>query len=102
MLGALDHGYACCRKIGAVLRQLVAAAGKTKRPFTSPELNKELYAAIEKKVRAELTDALDTKKYGKLESYARIDALHDQAVEDAAEEQKAEAGKRSRGGSGGA
>src|SRR6202051_3853504 len=70
-LGALDHGYACCKKISAVLEQLVAAAGKPKRPFTSPEMSKELYAAIEKKVRADLTDALDTKKYGKLESYAR-------------------------------
>jgi polyribonucleotide nucleotidyltransferase len=44
-------------------------------------------------VRAELTDALDTKKYAKLESYARIDALHDQVVEEAPDEQKAEAGK---------
>src|SRR5689334_15637629 len=93
VLGALDHGYACCRKIGAVLRQMVAAAGKPKRSFTSPELNRELYAAIEKNVRAELTDALDTKKYSKLESYARIDALHDKVVEEAAEDQKAEAGK---------
>src|SRR3954447_25445893 len=52
VLGALDHGYECCKKIGAVLRQLVAAVGKPKRPFTSPELDKELYAAIEKNVRA--------------------------------------------------
>jgi len=93
VLGALDHGYECCKKITAVLRQLVAVAGKAKKPFTSPELNKELYAAIEKKVRASLTDALDTKKYGKLESYARIDQLHEEAVAEASDEQKSEAGK---------
>jgi polyribonucleotide nucleotidyltransferase len=93
VLGALDHGYACCGKINAALRQLVGVAGKPKRPFTSPEMNRELHAAIEKKVRAELTDALDTKKYAKLESYARIDALQDQVVEEAPDGQKAEAGK---------
>jgi polyribonucleotide nucleotidyltransferase len=93
VLGALDHGYECCKKITTVLQQMVAVAGKAKKPFTSPELNKELYAAIEKKVRAGLTDALDTKKYGKLESYARIDQLHEEAVAEASEDQKAEAGK---------
>ncbi len=50
-------------------------------------------AAIDKKVRAELTDALNTKKYEKLESYARVDALHDRVVEEAAEEKKDEADK---------
>ncbi|MDP9169919.1 MAG: polyribonucleotide nucleotidyltransferase, partial [Acidobacteriota bacterium] len=93
VIGALEHGYECCKKIIEVLKKLVAAAGKTKRIYTTPELNKELSAAIEKKVRAELTDALNTSKYGKLESYAKIDALHDQAVAEASDEQKAEAGK---------
>jgi polyribonucleotide nucleotidyltransferase len=93
VLGALEYGHECCKKIGAVLKQMVAAAGKEKKAFTTPELNQELYAEIERKVRAELTDALDTKKYAKLESYARVDALHDRVVEEAPEEQKAEAGK---------
>jgi len=93
VLGALEHGHQCCKKIGEVLKQLVAVAGKTKKVYTPPEMNQELYAAIEKSVRADLTDALNTKKYGKLESYARIDALHDKAIEEAPEEQKAEAGK---------
>ncbi len=53
----------------------------------------ELVASIDKKIRAELTDALNTKKYEKLESYARVDALHDRVVEEAADEQKAEANK---------
>ena len=66
---------------------------RPRRRSRSPELNQELYAAIEKKVRADLTDALDTKKYSKLESYARIDELHEQAVAEAPDEQKAEAGK---------
>ena len=35
-------------------------------------INKELYAQIEKQIREELTDALNTKKYPKLESYQRV------------------------------
>ncbi len=93
VLGALEYGHQCCKKIGEILKQLVAVAGKTKKVFIPAELNQDLYAATEKSVRADLTDALNTKKYGKLESYARIDALHDKAIEEAPEEQKAEAGK---------
>ena len=93
VLGALDHGLAACQKIIDVLKKLVAAAGKTKKIYTPKPVDQELYAAIEKKVRADLTDALNTKKYEKLESYARIDALHDKAVEEAPDDKKEEAGK---------
>lgn len=90
VLGALDFAHNCIKQIGEAVRKLVAAVGKPKREFVTPEINKELFAAIEKKVRKDLTDALDTKKYSKLESYARIDALHEEAVVDLPEEQHAE------------
>jgi polyribonucleotide nucleotidyltransferase len=93
VLGALDHGLAACQKIIEVLKKLVAAAGKTKKVYTPKATDEALYAAIEKKVRADLTDALNTKKYEKLESYARVDALHDKVVEEAPDEKKEEAGK---------
>jgi polyribonucleotide nucleotidyltransferase len=93
VIGALEYGHQCCRKITDVMRQLVAAAGKPKIQYTPPAIDEALYASVEKKVRAELTDALDTKKYPKLESYARVDALEDRVVEEAAEEQKEAAGK---------
>ena len=73
MLEAIEYGHECCKKIVAGIRELMAKAGKTKRTFTPPEINKELYAQIEKQIREELTDALDTKKYQKLESYQRVD-----------------------------
>ncbi|HEY4085128.1 MAG TPA: polyribonucleotide nucleotidyltransferase [Bryobacteraceae bacterium] len=91
VLGALDFAHNCVKQIGEAVKKLVAAVGKTKRVFVSPELNKELYSVVEKKVRKDLTDALDTKKYSKLESYAKIDELHDAALVDIADEQKAEA-----------
>ena len=93
VLGALEFGHQSCNKIAEAIKKLVAVAGKTKKVFTPVEVDQELSAAIEKKVRAELTDALDTRKYGKLESYAKIDALHELAVTDVPDEKKAEAGK---------
>ena len=93
VLGALEHGLESCQKIIDVLKQLVAAAGKPKKEFKAKEVDPELLASIDKKIRAELIDALNTKKYEKLESYARVDALHDKVVEEAPEEQKEEADK---------
>jgi polyribonucleotide nucleotidyltransferase len=91
VLGGLEHGLASCKKIIDVLEKMVAAAGKPKKPFETPEINKELLAAIDKKVRAELRDALDTRKHSKLESYALVDALNAKVVEEADEEHKDEA-----------
>src|ERR1700733_14692233 len=93
VLGALEPGLESCQKIIAVLKQLVAAAGKPKKEFKAKEVDAELLASIDKKIRAELSDALNTKKYEKLESYARVDALHDRVVEEASDEQKEEADK---------
>lgn len=93
VLGALEFGHEAAKKIIAALTELVKLAGKKKKEFVPPVLNQELLKAIDAKVRVELTDALDTRKYEKLESYARVDALHDRVVAEAAEEDKAEADK---------
>jgi polyribonucleotide nucleotidyltransferase len=93
VLGALEFGHQACNKIIDALKQLVKLAGKTKKVFTPRVLDAKLSAQIDKKARTELIDALNTKKYEKLESYARVDALHDRVVEEAPEEQKEEADK---------
>src|SRR5581483_1550693 len=72
VLGAIEFGHDCCKRIAATIRQMVAAAGKPKRTFEPPPINQELYAQIEKQCRADLTDALNTEKYPKLESYAKV------------------------------
>ena len=92
VLGAIEFGHSCCKKISAAIRELMKAAGKKKREFAQPELDKELYATIEKEVRIELTDALNTEKYEKLESYARVADLRQRSVEARPEEQQEEAG----------
>jgi polyribonucleotide nucleotidyltransferase len=93
VLGAIDFGHECCRKIAAAIKELVAKTGKTKREFIPPQPDPQVYAQVEKDVRAELTDALNTQKYPKLESYSRIAALKKKVVEAAGEEKAEEAVK---------
>src|SRR5688572_15442922 len=69
---AIDFGHDCCRKVAAGIRELMSKAGKPKRQFTPEEIDQTLYDEISKKVRAELTDAMNTEKYRKLESYHKI------------------------------
>ena len=80
VLAAIEFGHECCKKIVAGIQELVAKAGKPKRAFTPPVRNQEIYAKVEGLVRDRLSDALDTKKHGKTESYALVDALEDEAL----------------------
>jgi polyribonucleotide nucleotidyltransferase len=91
ILAAIEYGHECCRKIATGIRELMAKAGKKKRTFTPHEIDKKLYAQIETQTRKELTDALDTKKYPKLESYHRVHEAKKKALEAIPEEQQAEA-----------
>jgi polyribonucleotide nucleotidyltransferase len=93
VLGAIEFGHDCCKRIAAAINQLVKEIGKKKREFKSPELDQELYAAIAKQVRADLTDALNTQKYPKLESYQKIAELKKKLVEAQPDEKKEEAVK---------
>ena len=96
VLEAIEYGHQSCKKIVAGIRELVAKTGKTKWSYTPPEINKELYAQIEKQIRAELTDALNTKKYQKLESYHRVAEAKKKVldpIDDEEEEQFEEAGE---------
>ncbi|HYW45273.1 MAG TPA: polyribonucleotide nucleotidyltransferase [Bryobacteraceae bacterium] len=92
VLGAIEFGHECCKKIAAAIRRLVALAGKPKLVFTPPALDQELYRQIEKDIRAELTDALNTAKYEKLESHSRVAALRARVVDPLPEEKQDEAG----------
>jgi polyribonucleotide nucleotidyltransferase len=93
VLGAIEFGHECCRKIIAGIRQLMSLAGKKKREFVSPQLDQELYNAIEKSARVDLTDAMNTEKYPKLESYAKISEVKKKILEAQPEEKRDEAAK---------
>jgi polyribonucleotide nucleotidyltransferase len=92
VLEAIEYGHSCCKKIAAGIRELAAKTGLKKWDVTAPVVNQSLYAKIEKQIRTELTDALDTKKYPKLESYHRVHEAKKKAVEALPEEEQAEAG----------
>jgi polyribonucleotide nucleotidyltransferase len=88
VLGAIEFGHECCRKIAAAIRELMKLCGKTKREFVSPVVDADLYKKFDQEVRAELTDALNTEKHEKIESYQLIAALKKKVVEALPEEQK--------------
>src|SRR5450759_2003271 len=90
---AIEFGHEACRKITAGIRELISKAGKPKRVYVPPSINEELYARIAGQCRAELSDALDTAKHGKLESYRKVAQLRKTLVDSVAEEIKIEAGK---------
>jgi polyribonucleotide nucleotidyltransferase len=90
VLKAIEYGHECCRKIAGVIRQMVKAAGKKKRDYTPPAINQELLKQVDKKVRKELTDALNTEKYPKLESYAKVASIKRTLIEGLPEEQREE------------
>jgi polyribonucleotide nucleotidyltransferase len=87
---AIEFGHDCCKKIVAAIRQLMELAGKPKREFTPAAMNQDVMNRISNSIRHDLSDALNTEKYTKLESYSRIDeakqktlALFDEELEQA-------------------
>ena len=93
VLEAIEFGHDCCRKIAAAIKQMAAACGKPKRVYTPPPVNQELYDQVSAQCKTELKDALDTKKYPKLESYAKVADLKKRTLEALPEEQRPEAAK---------
>ena len=93
VLGAIEFGHECCRKLARGVRELAKLAGKKKRAFTPPVLDPALYNEIDRYVRADLTDALNTQKHDKLESYALVDELKKKVKEAQPEDKQEEASK---------
>src|ERR1700704_2197124 len=93
VLSAIEFGHECCKKIAAGIRELMKKCGKPKKEYVAPAVNKELYDQIAASVQVELKDAMNTEKYEKLESYARIDAAKKKAMGALPEEQQAEGKK---------
>jgi polyribonucleotide nucleotidyltransferase len=91
VLGAIEFGHECCKKIAAGIRELVKAAGKPKLEYVPHSLDRELYKKIEDSVRAELTAALNTQTHSKEESHTLVSTLKKKVVSEQSEEQQEEA-----------
>ncbi|MGA8443466.1 MAG: polyribonucleotide nucleotidyltransferase [Candidatus Sulfotelmatobacter sp.] len=72
VVDAIDFGHTEIKKICAAINDLRNRVGKKKREVTPPEFDEKYYDALKKKVVAELSDALDTKKHPKAESYTLV------------------------------
>jgi polyribonucleotide nucleotidyltransferase len=81
MVEALNEGHQAIKQIIQLQKELFAKIQPVKRATTAPATDPTLAGAIDKFIRPELEDALDTKKYHKIESYARIDAAKAKVAE---------------------
>ena len=75
VLQAIDFGHAEIKKICAAITDLATRAGKKKREFAAPVFDEAYYKQLKAKVGEELTDALDTSKHAKIESYDKVHAI---------------------------
>jgi len=87
IVDAIDFGHAACKKINAAIRELVAKAGKPKLAVPAAVTDDALAKQIDDLIHEELKDALNTEKYQKLESYARVAAAKEKAVASVPEEE---------------
>jgi polyribonucleotide nucleotidyltransferase len=81
MVEALNFGHQAIKQIINLQKELYSRLKIQKRAVTPPVSDAVLAAEIEKFIRVELEDALNTGKYDKLESYARIDAAKAKVAE---------------------
>ncbi|MBS1821231.1 MAG: polyribonucleotide nucleotidyltransferase [Acidobacteria bacterium] len=77
VVDAIEFAHEQIKKICAAIEDLVSRAGKAKRLVTAVEVDTEYLSSLKNKIGAQLADALNTKKYPKFESYAKVKALKD-------------------------
>jgi len=78
VIDAIEFGHEQVKLICAGIDELVAKAGKTKRTVTPVEIDQEFYNDLKSKVYDRVADALDTQKYAKIDSYAKIKEIKDE------------------------
>jgi polyribonucleotide nucleotidyltransferase len=72
VVDAIEFGHTEIKKICAAIDDLRKKAGKPKRTVEPPQFDQAYYDDLEKRVGAQLSDALDTKKHPKAESYSLV------------------------------
>ncbi|HVZ15952.1 MAG TPA: polyribonucleotide nucleotidyltransferase, partial [Terriglobales bacterium] len=86
IVDAIEFAHTEIKKICAAIEELREKAGKPKRAVTPPEFDQAYYDDLKKKVGAELTDALNTEKHPKLESYAKVKEIKSKLKEEIPED----------------
>jgi polyribonucleotide nucleotidyltransferase len=81
MVEALNFGHQAIKQIIGIQKELYEKVRPNKMAVEAAPPDEAIVRKVTDAVRAELEDALDTKKYGKIDSYARVDAAKKKAVE---------------------
>jgi len=86
VVDAIEFAHAEIKKICATINELRQKAGKPKREVTAPEFDEAYFKDLNKKISSRLTDALDTQKHPKAESYALVKELKKELIAQLPEE----------------
>ncbi|HTR22616.1 MAG TPA: polyribonucleotide nucleotidyltransferase [Terriglobales bacterium] len=93
VVDAIEFAHAEIKKICAAIAKLREKAGKPKRKVTPPEFDQAYYNDLQKKIGERLTDALDTAKHPKSESYELVRTLEKELLAAIPEEDEEAAAK---------
>src|SRR5579864_33429 len=72
VVDAIEFGHTEIKKICKAINELRDKVGKPKRKVEPPQFDQAYYDDLNKRVGAELADAVDTKKHPKAESYTLV------------------------------
>ena len=75
VVDAIEFAHVEIKKIVAVITDLASRAGKKKREVAKPEFDEKYFKELKSTIGGRLTDALDTKKHAKIDSYAKVAEL---------------------------
>src|SRR6266567_1342026 len=95
VLSAIEFAHEQIKKICSALSGLATTNGKKKLEVAPVEIDEAYYNQLKAKVGAQLTDALDTAKYPKHESYEKVRAIKKQLKAELPEGDDAAAAKLS-------
>src|SRR6266700_3434359 len=72
VVDAIEFAHTEIKKICAAINELRAKAGKPKRKVEPPQFDDAYYNDLKSRIAADLSDALDTRKHPKAESYSLV------------------------------
>src|ERR1700694_1533608 len=75
VVDAIEFAHTEIKKICAAINELRSKVGKPKRKVTPPEFDEAFFKSLESKIGKQLSDALDTAKHPKAESYELVRSL---------------------------
>jgi polyribonucleotide nucleotidyltransferase len=93
VVDAIEFAHGEIKKICAAISGLRDKVGKPKRKVEPPQFDQAYYDALKSRAESRLTEALDTQKHPKAESYGLVDAYKKELLSELAEEDEDEDGQ---------